>query len=178
MSRIGKKPVPVPAGVDVKVDGATLRVKGPKGNLDCKVAPGISFDFGDGAITVTRPSESPRHRAYHGLMRSLLNNMVVGVTQGFDKKLEIVGVGYKAEVKGKSVTFHLGYSHPIDYPFPDGIDIKVANGNQITVHGHDKALVGQVAANLRSFRPPDSYKGKGVRYVGEVIRLKAGKTGQ
>lgn len=178
MSRIGVKPVAVPSGVDVKFDSDTLSVKGPKGQLGVKIANGISFELADGNCRVSRTGDSPTLRANHGLMRALLANMVTGVTKGFEKKLEIQGVGYKADVRGSSIVLNLGYSHPITYPFPDGIQIAVDSGTKLTVKGIDKEKVGQVAAEIRSMRPPDSYKGKGVRYAGEYIRLKAGKSGQ
>jgi large subunit ribosomal protein L6 len=178
MSRIGVKPVVVPSGVDVKFDDGMLNVKGPKGQLGVKVAEGISFELSDGSCRVGRSGDSPTLRANHGLMRALLANMVTGVTAGFEKKLEITGVGYKADVRGSSIVLNLGYSHPITYPFPDGIQIAVDSGTKLTVKGIDKEKVGQVAAEIRSMRPPDSYKGKGVRYAGEYIRLKAGKSGQ
>jgi len=178
MSRIGVKPVVVPKGVDVKVANGRLSVKGPKGLLGVKVASGISFSQADGNCNVVRSGDSPNQRANHGLMRALLANMVKGVSEGFEKKLEITGVGYKADVRGSSIVLNLGYSHPITYPFPDGIQIAVDGGTKLTVKGIDKEKVGQVAAEIRSMRPPDSYKGKGVRYAGEYIRLKAGKSGQ
>jgi large subunit ribosomal protein L6 len=178
MSRIGVKPVTVPKGVEVATAAGLLSVKGPKGALDVKVADGVTFDRKEGVIQVNRASDTPRHRANHGLMRALLANMVTGVTKGFEKKLEIIGVGYKADVRGNSLVLNLGYSHPITYPFPDGISIAVEAGTKVTVKGYDKVRVGQVAAELRDMRPPDSYKGKGVRYSGETIRLKAGKSGQ
>ena len=178
MSRIGNKPVDLPKAVEFSVRGGRFYVKGPKGALENKVADGISFDVGEGVIKVERSSDSPRIRANHGLVRALLANMVRGVTSGFEKKLEIIGVGYKAEARGKEVVLNLGYSHPIHYPFPDGIQISVEGNTKLTVVGIDKEKVGQVAAELRRMRAPDSYKGKGVRYVGEHIRLKAGKSGQ
>ena len=180
MSRIGRKPVTIPANVDVRVEDGNLRVKGPKGEIVRKVAPGVSFEFGDNVVNVNRDGDSGPVRAAHGLMRALLANMVKGVSTGFTKNLEIIGVGYKAEVKGKQLVLSLGYSHPIEYPFPSGIDIAVdpKDRTKIVVSGFDKEAVGQVAAELRGFRSPDSYKGKGVRYVGEHVRLKAGKSGQ
>ncbi len=180
MSRIGRKPVTIPANVDVRVEDGNLRVKGPKGEIVRKVAPGVSFEFGDKVVNVNREGDSGPVRAAHGLMRALLANMVKGVSAGFTKNLEIIGVGYKAEVKGKQLVLSLGYSHPIEYPFPSGIDIAVdpKDRTKIVVSGFDKEAVGQVAAELRGFRSPDSYKGKGVRYVGEHVRLKAGKSGQ
>ena len=178
MSRIGVKPVVVPKGVDITVASGTLSVKGPNGQLGVKVAHGISFEQADGSCKVARSGDSPSQRANHGLMRALLANMVTGVTKGFEKKLEINGVGYKADVRGSSIVLNLGFSHPITYPFPDGIRIAVDSGTKLTVKGIDKEKVGQVAAEIRSMRPPDAYKGKGVRYAGEYIRLKAGKSGQ
>jgi len=176
MSRIGKKPVTLPSGVTVTVGATELKVKGPKGEVSRKLARGITFDQVDNVITVLRSSEDPKIRANHGLMRSLLFNMVTGVSKGFTKGLDIQGVGYKAEVKGKTLVMNLGYSHPIKYPFPDGITITVEKGTNVIVSGADKETVGQVAAELRGKRPPDSYKGKGVRYAGEHVRLKAGKS--
>lgn len=180
MSRIGKKPVTVPAGVDVAVDGSTLRVKGPKGELTRKIVSGITFDREGDVVSVKRSNNSGPQRAAHGLMRALLANMVTGVTTGFQKELEIIGVGYKAEVKGTTLVMNLGFSHPIEYPFPAGVTIAVnpKDRTKLTVAGIDKESVGQVAAELRGYRPPDSYKGKGVRYAGEYVRLKAGKSGQ
>lgn len=178
MSRIGNKPVPLPKGVDFNVDGGAIHVKGPKGALSAKVAEGIAFEPTDAEVVVKRASDSPKHRANHGLMRALLANMVTGVTAGFERKLEIIGVGYKAEVRGKELVLNLGFSHPIHYPFPEGITIAAEGPNKVTVQGVNKETVGQVAAELRGFRPPDSYKGKGVRYAGEYVRLKAGKSGQ
>jgi large subunit ribosomal protein L6 len=180
MSRIGKKPVNVPQGVDVSYDNGSLKVKGPKGNLACKIASGISFEREGETLTVVRANDSGAVRSAHGLMRALLSNMVEGVTKGFVKDLEIIGVGYKAEVKGQKLVMNLGFSHPIEYPFPSGIEIVVnpKDRTKLSVKGIDKETVGQVAAELRGYRPPDSYKGKGVRYVGEYVRLKAGKSGQ
>lgn len=180
MSRIGKQPVTVPSGVEVTYEGSELCVKGPKGSLSRKIANGISFEREGDVVTVVRANESGPVRAAHGLMRALLANMVQGVTQGFTKDLEIIGVGYKAETRGRALTMNLGFSHPIEYPFPAGIEIVVnpKDRTKLSVVGIDKETVGQVAAELRGYRPPDSYKGKGVRYVGEVVRLKAGKSGQ
>ena len=180
MSRIGKKPVTVPSGVDVSYDGGVLKVKGPKGSLSRKIADGISFKKEGSELEVVRSGNSTTVRSAHGLMRALLANMVTGVTKGFTKELEIIGVGYKAETKGRTLVMNLGFSHPINYPFPDGIEIVVnpKDRTKVAVQGIDKETVGQVAAELRGYRPPDSYKGKGVRYVGETVRLKAGKSGQ
>ncbi len=174
MSRIGRRPVELPPNVTVSI-GDRIEVKGPKGTLSRPVVEGITIRQEDGRLVFDRASDSRVHRANHGLMRALVNNMVIGVSQGFEKALEIKGVGYKAEVKGDKVVFNLGYSHPIEFPIPKGIDVQVDKSGRITVRGIDKELVGQVAANMRRLRPPDSYKGKGVRYVGEVVRLKAAK---
>jgi large subunit ribosomal protein L6 len=180
MSRIGKKPVTVPSGVDVSHDDGVLKVKGPKGSLSRKIADGITFNQDGSELHVGRAGNSVAVRSAHGLMRALLANMVTGVTKGFTKELEIIGVGYKAETKGRTLVMNLGFSHPINYPFPDGIEIVVnpKDRTKVAVQGIDKETVGQVAAELRGYRPPDSYKGKGVRYVGETVRLKAGKSGQ
>jgi large subunit ribosomal protein L6 len=176
MSRIGKKAIVIPAKVSVDIKDGVVAVKGPKGELQTRIAKGISFTASSAEVTVQRDSDEPAIRANHGLMRALVANMVTGVTQGFEKRLEIQGVGFKAEVKGSSVLFNLGFSHPITYPFPAGIQIGVEAGTKLVVKGVDKELVGQVASELRGLRPPDSYKGKGVRYAGETVRLKAGKT--
>jgi large subunit ribosomal protein L6 len=178
MSRIGNKPVPVPKGVEVQVSGGELRVKGPKGQLTQDIVDGISFDVQDGRVVVSRGSDVKQIRANHGLMRALLNNMVVGVSRGFTRNLEIIGVGYKAQITGNKAVFNLGYSHPINFPFPDGIKISVDKNTKISVTGISKEAVGQAASEIRGFRPPDPYKGKGVRYEGEYVRLKAGKTAQ
>lgn len=177
MSRIGKKPVKLPKNVTVAVAEGALRVNGPKGSLQRPVAAGITIEESGGEARVLRSGDGPKERASHGLMRALLSNMVRGVTEGFERRLEIVGVGYKAEIKGKSVVLSLGYSHPIVYPFPAGITVEL-DKNKLLVRGIDKELVGQTAAELRAFRPPDSYKGKGIRHEGEEVRIKAGKSGQ
>jgi len=178
MSRIGKRPVAIPAGVAVTVDGATIAVKGPKGELKRTLPREMAVSQAEGQVTVARPSDEPRHKALHGLTRTLVANMVEGVTKGFTKSLEIQGVGYKAEVKPFGVQLVVGYSHPVPYHAPKGIKISVDNNTQVKVEGVDKELVGQVAAELRSVRPPEPYKGKGIRYVGEQVRRKAGKTAQ
>jgi large subunit ribosomal protein L6 len=165
----------VPSGVDVKLDGAHLVVKGPKGQLELDVHPEMQVSVDDGQLTVARPSDKKEHRALHGLTRALINNMVTGVTEGFERSLEIVGVGYRAEMKGKGLTLSLGFSHTIDYPAPEGIEFEVPQPTNIVVRGIDKQKVGQVAAEIRAFRPPEPYKGKGVRYAGEHVRRKAGK---
>ena len=176
MSRIGNKPVAVPGGVTVSANDGTLTVKGPKGELNQKIAEGITFEIDGEVAKVNRANDSKPYRANHGLMRALLNNMVTGVSKGFERKLEINGVGYKASTQGNKAVFNLGYSHPIEFPFPEGVTISVDKNTSVTVSGIDKERVGQAAAEIRGFRPPDSYKGKGVRYEGEYVRLKAGKS--
>lgn len=175
MSRIGRKPIPIPQGVEVKLEGEQVMVKGPKGVLSQRVLPEIEVKVLDGEVRVERKVETRRARALHGLMRSLIANMVHGVTQGFEKRLEIVGVGYRAQLEGRTLRLALGYSHPVLYPIPEGIDIEVPQPTKIVVKGIDKQKVGQVAAEIRALREPDSYKGKGIRYEGEVVRLKVGK---
>jgi len=177
MSRIGKKPVPVPAGVTVQVAGQTVTVKGPKGELKRTIHSDLSVAFADGQVTVGRPSDDAKHKALHGLSRTLVANMVDGVTKGFEKALEIQGVGYKAENKPFGLTLVVGYSHTVDYKAPAGITLKAETPTLVKVSGADKELVGQVAANIRNVRPPEPYKGKGIRYLGEQVRRKAGKTG-
>ena len=176
MSRIGNRPVEVPKGVEVKLQDGALHVKGPKGALTQAIHPDMKVEIGDGEITVARPTEHKRHKALHGLTRSLIANMVEGVTEGFKRELEIQGVGYRAQKQGKGLTLHLGFSHPVEYPAPSGIDLDAPSQTQIVVSGADKQLVGQVAAEIRGIRPPEPYKGKGVRYAGEQVRRKAGKT--
>lgn len=177
MSRIGKKPVAIPSGVDIQIDGNTVRVKGPKGELSRTLHRDVIVRREDGEILVERPSDEPQHRALHGLSRTLVANMVEGVTDGFKKTLEIVGVGYRAENKPFGLTLQLGYSHPIDYRAPEGIELRAVSPTVVEVTGTSKEVVGQVAAEIRSLRPPEPYKGKGVKYQGEVIRRKAGKAG-
>ena len=177
MSRIGRKPVPVPKGVTVSVDPITVAVAGPKGKLVVPVPPGVKIRLDDGAVLVERAGDTPRERALHGLARSLVANAVAGVTEGFSKDLEIQGIGYKAQLDGKSLVLALGYSHPVRFPVPPGIEVSVEKQVRMTVRGVDKQAVGQVAADLRSLRPPEVYKGKGIRYVGEHVRKKVGKTG-
>jgi large subunit ribosomal protein L6 len=176
MSRIGKQPVDLPQGVEARLENGNLTVKGPKGSLELRVNPEMKVSIENGVLTVERPSDAANHRALHGLTRSLIANMVEGVTKGFERKLEIVGVGYRAEKKGPGITLHLGFSHTIEYPAPEGIELEVPQQTEVLVRGSDKQLVGQVAAEIRGFRPPEPYKGKGVRYAGEQIRRKAGKT--
>jgi large subunit ribosomal protein L6 len=178
MSRIGKLPVSVPGGVDVTVDGPLVTVKGPKGTLSHTLAEPITIERQDGALLVRRPDDERRSRALHGLSRTLVNNMVIGVTQGYEKKLEIYGVGYRVALRGSELEFSLGYSHPVKVTPPDGITFVVETPTRFSVQGIDKQKVGEVAANIRKLRKPDPYKGKGVRYSGEVIRRKVGKTGK
>ena len=176
MSRIGRQPIEVPQGVDVTLNGQTVRVKGSKGELTFDVHPEMTVKLNDGVITVTRPSDQPQHRALHGLTRMLVANMVEGVTTGFSKTLEIQGVGYSALKKGSGIELHLGFSHTINYGAPEGVSLDVPNPTTIVVGGADKQSVGQAAAQIRAFRPPEPYKGKGIRYQGEHVRRKAGKT--
>ena len=178
MSRIGRLPVPVPAGVDVSIDGSLVTVKGPKGALTHTVVEPISISREDGELLVTRPDDERDSRARHGLTRTLVNNMVVGVTQGYTKSMEIVGVGYRVTAKGSNLEFALGYSHPVPVEAPKGITFVVESPIKFRVEGIDKQQVGEVAANIRKLRKPDPYKGKGVRYAGEVVRRKVGKTGK
>ncbi|MBI5867035.1 MAG: 50S ribosomal protein L6 [candidate division Zixibacteria bacterium] len=176
MSRIGKKPIPIPAGVQVTVDGDIVRVKGPKGELHQSFLPGISVSITDGIITVERSNDHRSMRALHGLTRALIANMITGVSHGFRRVLEIVGVGYKAELNGKRLNLVVGYSHPILITPPDGVNFVVENPTRFAVEGISKQLVGEVAARVRRYRPPEPYKGKGIRYEGEHVRRKAGKT--
>ena len=179
MSRIGRLPVTVPSGVEVTIDGQAVSVKGPKGSLSHTVATPIAVARDDdGTITVSRPDDERRNRSLHGLTRTLIANMVEGVTNGFEKKLEIVGTGYRVVAKGSDLEFALGYSHPITVEAPEGISFAVENPTRFAVQGIDKQLVGEVAANIRKLRKPDPYKGKGVRYAGEHIRRKVGKAGK
>jgi large subunit ribosomal protein L6 len=175
VSRIGKKPVQIPNGVTVTIKDGVVSVKGQKGELSEKVHPDISVEVKDGQVLVSRKSEEGKYRALHGLWRALIQNMVAGVTAGFSKKLEIVGVGYRAEMKGTRLNLLLGFSHPILFAAPDGIKIETPTQTSIIISGLHKQLVGLVAAKIRSFRPPEPYKGKGVKYEGEYIRRKAGK---
>ncbi len=177
MSRIGTRPVAIPAGVAVTMDGATIAVKGPKGELKRTLPREIAVSQADGQVTVARPSDEPRHKALHGLTRTLVANMVEGVTKGFVRTLEIQGVGYKAEAKPYGVNLVVGLSHQVQFKAPAGVKISVENNTLVKVEGADKELVGQVAAEIRQVRPPEPYKGKGIRYQGEQVRRKAGKTG-
>lgn len=179
MSRIGKHPVPVPAGVDVRIDGQDVQVKGPKGELSLTVAQPITVGRNDdGAIEVNRPNDERRSRALHGLHRTLVANMITGVTQGYTTKMEIHGVGYRVALKGSDLEFALGYSHPVPIEAPDGITFAVETPTRFSITGIDKQKVGQISANIRRLRRPDPYKGKGIRYEGEKIRRKVGKTGK
>jgi large subunit ribosomal protein L6 len=178
MSRIGRMPVVIPSGVDVTVNGRQVHVKGPKGELSMQVTSPIEVSKENGVITVSRPNDEGEIRALHGLSRSLIANMVTGVTEGYRKTLEIVGVGYRVQAKGKDLEFALGYSHPVPVPAPAGITFRVESPTRFVVEGIDKQQVGEVAANIRKLRKPDPYKGKGVRYQGEQIRRKVGKAGK
>jgi len=179
MSRIGKQPIAVPAGVDVTIEGQLVKVKGPKGTLQHTVAEPITVNKAeDGTLEVKRPNDERTSRALHGLTRTLVNNLVIGVTEGYAKKLEIHGVGYRAQLKGSDLEFALGYSHPVKVAAPEGITFTLESPTRLTVSGIDKQQVGEVAANIRKLRRPDPYKGKGLRYEGEKIRRKVGKTGK
>ncbi|MCF7553127.1 50S ribosomal protein L6 [Pseudonocardia sp. WMMC193] len=178
MSRIGKLPITVPAGVDVKIDGQTVTVKGPKGTLSHTVIAPITVVLEDGVVQVKRPDDERKTKAYHGLSRTLVNNLVEGVTKGYEKKLEIVGVGYRVALKGQNLEFALGFSHPVVVEPAEGISFAVESPTKFSVSGIDKQLVGETAANIRKIRKPEPYKGKGVRYAGENVRRKVGKTGK
>ena len=178
MSRIGRSPIAIPSGVDVSIAGNTVTVKGPKGTLSREIPAGITVRKDDSTLLVERPNDERQSRSLHGLSRTLVNNMVVGVTEGFAKELEIVGVGYRAEAQGQNLRLALGFSHPVIVPAPEGISFEVPVQTRVIVKGIDKELVGQVAADIRSIRKPEPYKGKGVRYLDERILRKAGKTGK
>ncbi|MFI1915014.1 50S ribosomal protein L6 [Nocardia sp. NPDC020380] len=179
MSRIGKKPIPVPAGVEVNIDGQTVTVKGSKGTLSHVVAEPITVTKAEsGELEVIRPNDERQNRSLHGLTRTLINNMIVGVTQGYEKKMEIFGVGYRVQAKGSNLEFALGYSHPVPVEAPEGITFAVEAPTKFSVSGIDKQKVGQIAAVIHGLRKPDPYKGKGIRYAGEVVRRKVGKTGK
>ena len=177
MSRIGQSPIELPSGVEVKVSGNLVTVKGPKGSLTQDIQPSMSVDIEDGTLTVSRENDERQVRALHGLTRSLINNMVIGVTEGYSKELTAVGVGYRAALKGNRLELQVGFSHPVSIEAPDGIAFEVPEPTKIIVSGIDKQMVGQVAANVRAVRPPEPYKGKGIRYTGEHVRRKAGKAG-
>jgi large subunit ribosomal protein L6 len=175
MSRIGNKPIPIPPGVKVQVEGDVVRAEGPKGKLMQPVPPGLNAKVDNGAVVIARRGDDRRLKALHGLTRSLVANMVTGVKDGFERKLEIVGIGYRAQMQGKAIQLALGFSHPVVFPLPDGISAEIDKQVGITLRGADKALLGETAAKLRALRKPDPYKGKGIKYVGEVIRRKVGK---
>jgi len=177
MSRVGKKPIPVPSGVNVQIREGSLEVQGPKGKLSTPVPPGIRFSLEDGTLSCAREKEGRQERAFHGLARALAQNAVTGVSEGFTKELDIVGVGYRANVEGRKVVLSLGYSHPVVYPIPEGVEVKVDKQTHLMISGIDRQKVGQVAAEIRRFRKPDPYKQKGVRYTGEILKKKAGKAG-
>ena len=178
MSRIGRLPIVVPAGVDVKIDGSTVTVKGPKGTLTGTYNSKMAIEMNDGHITVTRPDDTKENRALHGLTRTLVANMVTGVHTGYKKELEIVGIGYRAALQGKDLVLNVGYSHQVTMTPPEGITIEVPGPNKIVINGYDKQLVGQFASEVRGVRPPEPYKGKGIKYADEVIRRKEGKAGK
>ncbi|MFA6610431.1 MAG: 50S ribosomal protein L6 [Candidatus Omnitrophota bacterium] len=175
MSRIGKKPVALPSGVKASMSGSKILIEGPKGKLDLAIPADFKIEVKDGKVTVSRPSDEKQAKSIHGLLRSLINNMVIGVTQGYGKDLEITGVGFKAAVQGKVLNLQLSYTHPINYPIPDGITIETPKPTLINIKGSNKTLVGKVAAEIRDFYRPEPYKGKGIKYVGEHVRRKAGK---
>ncbi len=181
MSRIGRKPVEIPKSVDVKVEGTLIEVKGPKGELSWNFPSSMNLNIEKDSILVSRPDDTKQKKALHGLTRSLIANMIEGVSAGYKKELEIVGIGYKVEPKGKTLVFSLGYSHPVEFILPEGVSAEVdpkARPIKVTLTGYDKQLVGQVAANIRALRPPDAYKGKGIRYAGARLKLKPGKAGK
>lgn len=178
MSRIGRKIIPIPSGVEVKVADHTVSVKGPLGRLEWRANPEISVASADGHVQVSRANDESNVKALHGLTRAEIQNMIVGVTKGYEKTLEITGVGYKAQVQGQKLTFNVGYTHPVEFALPKGIEAKIDKQTIITIKGIDKRMVGQVSANLRAVKPPDVYKQKGIRYAGEALRKKEGKTGK
>ncbi|MFD2756835.1 50S ribosomal protein L6 [Gulosibacter faecalis] len=178
MSRIGRLPIEIPAGVEVNLNGADVTVKGPKGELSLTVASPIEVKVEEGQVLVTRPDDERESRALHGLTRTLISNNIIGVTTGYTKDLEVVGTGYRVMAKGSDLEFALGFSHPVNVPAPEGITFKVEGQNKISIQGIDKQLVGETAANIRKIRPPEPYKGKGIRYAGEQVRRKAGKAGK
>jgi len=178
MSRIGRLPIEIPAGVEVKLDGSVVSVKGPKGELSLTVAQPIEVKVEEGQVLVTRPDDERESRALHGLTRTLISNNIIGVTAGYTKDLEVVGTGYRVMAKGSDLEFALGFSHPVNVAAPEGITFKVEGQNKISIQGIDKQLVGETAANIRKIRPPEPYKGKGIRYAGEQVRRKAGKAGK
>ena len=178
MSRIGKAPIQIPSGVEIKVEGNVVSVKGPKGQLSREINKDMQVTIESGALRVSRPTDEREHKALHGLTRSLINNMVEGVTKGYSRSLELVGTGYRAAKSGQKLTLSVGFSHPVEFEPPKGIEFAVPAQNQVVVNGIDKEVVGQVAANIRAIRPPEPYLGKGIKYAGERIRRKEGKTGK
>ncbi len=178
MSRVGKMPIAVPSGVEVRIEGSHVTVKGPKGELSRDLDPKMKLNLSDGVLTVERPGDEPRHRSIHGLTRSLVHNMVAGVSEGFAKTLELQGVGYRAQMQGNTLVLAVGYSRPVEVPPPPGIEFEVEGTTRVIVKGISKEGVGQAAADVRKVRPPEPYKGKGIRYVGEYVRRKAGKAGK
>ena len=178
MSRIGNKPVVIPAGVTVDVKDHTVTVKGPKGELSYTFNQNISLEQHEGEVVFTRPDDSKENKTIHGTTRAVFNNMVVGVTEGFQKELELIGVGYRAQLQGKKLVLNVGYSHPVEFTPEEGIEIEVPSNTKVIVKGYDKQKVGELAANIRGVRPPEPYKGKGIRYVDEFVRRKEGKTGK
>lgn len=178
MSRIGRKPIAIPAGVDVKIEDNLVTVKGPKGTLSEQISKELSIEMKDGELEVKRPSDNKKHRSLHGLSRTLINNMVVGVTEGYSKKLEIIGVGYRAAKQGNKLVLSLGFSHPVEMEDPKGLEVEVPSQTEIIVKGINKQQVGNYAAKIRAWREPEPYKGKGIRYSGEYVRRKEGKTGK
>ena len=177
MSRVGNRPISIPSGVTINLSDDEIQVKGPKGELSCKIPAGIKVSNEDGTLSFERPDDSKPARANHGLVRALVNNLVVGVSEGFVKRLEIEGVGYRADVQGKSLNLLLGFSHPVEMPIPEGLKVSVDQNTKVAIEGADKQVVGQFAADVRALRPPEPYKGKGVRYEDEHIRRKVGKAG-
>lgn len=178
MSRIGNKPVVIPAGVTIDVKDHTVTVKGPKGNLSYTFNPNITLVQREGEVLFTRPNDSKENKTIHGTTRAVFNNMVVGVTEGFQKELELIGVGYRAQLQGKKLVLNVGYSHPVEFTPEEGLEIEVPSNTKVIVKGYDKQKVGELAANIRGVRPPEPYKGKGIRYVNEFVRRKEGKTGK
>lgn len=178
MSRIGNKPVVIPAGVTVDVKGHTVTVKGPKGELSYTFNQNISLEQREGEVVFSRPDDSKENKTIHGTTRAVFNNMVVGVTEGFQKELELIGVGYRAQLQGKKLVLNVGYSHPVEFTPEEGVEIEVPSNTKVIVKGYDKQKVGELAANIRGVRPPEPYKGKGIRYVDEFVRRKEGKTGK
>lgn len=178
MSRVGKVPITIPSGIEVKIEGSRVTVKGPKGELSRDLIPDMKLNLSDGVLTVARPGDHPRHRAAHGLTRTLIQNMVTGVSEGFAKTLELQGVGYRAQMQGANLVLAVGYSKPVEVPPPPGIEFEVEGTSRVIVRGINKEDVGQTAADVRKVRPPEPYKGKGIRYLGEYVRRKAGKAGK